>query len=207
MKNKESMNPPLVGISVYDSKPFYMLTTAGYTFEKELGGNKKLLKLDIIHKYNRYMNGCDRSDQLQHSYNTYIRTFKWWKRLFFFFLDIVIINCYILKKIVEQISHLEFRLALIDDIINTYGNVESKKRKTTENCDVKIKRISKNSIPQERLDLGNHYPIVITPHECKVCRLQQKRSMTTIKCSLCDVPICVKKDSTCWLNWHEKIKF
>jgi hypothetical protein len=57
MKNKISMNPPMVGISVYDSKPFNMLTTAGYNFEKELGGKKKVLKLDIIHNYNRYMNG------------------------------------------------------------------------------------------------------------------------------------------------------
>jgi hypothetical protein len=136
--------------------------------------------------------------------------------LFFFFLDIAVINCFILKKIVDvNISHLEFRLSLIDEIVNTYGNSQSKKRKGSENSNViigndqvKRKRISKNNLSNDRLDLGKHYPIVVdATHECKACRLLGKRSMTIIKCTLCNVSLCVKKGTNCWLDWHEKVRF
>ena len=46
----------------------------------------------MIYNYNRFMNGVDRSDQLIKYYNVLRQTQKYWKTLFFHFIDIAIVN-------------------------------------------------------------------------------------------------------------------
>lgn len=83
-RNTSSLSPPMVGLGIYDSKPFYMLSTVMYPLSWSLGGLKGVLKWDVQHNFNKFMCGVDLNDQLQVSYNCYITSIKWWKRLFFF---------------------------------------------------------------------------------------------------------------------------
>jgi hypothetical protein len=85
VRNTETKRPIMFGVAIYDSKPFYMLSTIIYPLKIVVGGAKKVSKFDIQHDYNKYMSGVDLNDQLQISYNTYITSMKWWKRLFFFY--------------------------------------------------------------------------------------------------------------------------
>ena len=44
--------------------------------------------------------------KFQGSYNTYVKSNKWWLRLFFFLLDLGLVNCYIIAKILNPtLSH------------------------------------------------------------------------------------------------------
>ena len=52
----------------------------------------------MIYNYNRYMNGVDRSDQLIKYYNVLRQTKKYWKTLFFHFIDIAVVNSVIIYK-------------------------------------------------------------------------------------------------------------
>ena len=49
-----------------------------------------------IGKYNKYMNGVDRSDQLIGTNNVMRKCLRWWKTSFFHLIDIAIVNGFIL---------------------------------------------------------------------------------------------------------------
>lgn len=47
-------------------------------------------------EYNKYMGGVDRADQFLSYYRFSHRTVKWWRRAFFFLLDMAVVNSYVL---------------------------------------------------------------------------------------------------------------
>ncbi len=49
-----------------------------------------------VHRYNQYMNGVDRSDQMLASHNVIRKCRRWWKVLFFHLIDIAVVNGFIL---------------------------------------------------------------------------------------------------------------
>ena len=50
----------------------------------------------VIHDYNQYMGGVDKSDQLLTSYNLLMKSMRWWKTLFFHMVDVAVLNSYLL---------------------------------------------------------------------------------------------------------------
>ena len=53
----------------------------------------------LIDDYNYYMGGVDRANQLRASYETHQRCLRSWWPIFFWILDIAIINVYCIAKI------------------------------------------------------------------------------------------------------------
>ena len=90
------------------------MLTGSYNFTVSAGGRKQKMRTDIQHTFNSFMDGIDRNDHKQSSYCTYIRSWKWWKRLYFLFQDLAIINAHVLKDTVLPLSHLDYRLELCD---------------------------------------------------------------------------------------------
>ena len=202
--NKVSRDPLLIGVSIYDSKPFNMLTSASYSFEMENGGTKSKDRWDIQHTYNRYKNGVDVSDQLQASYNTYLKSFKWWIRLFYFLLDIAIVNSYILAKIfTPDLTHLQFRLNLINELFRRYPLKKGEKRKACDEASTPVKRVCQ-VLPPIRLSQQSHFPVVGESKRCKICTRADRDVRSTIHCGTCLVHLCVKPGSGCWVQWHSE---
>jgi hypothetical protein len=52
----------------------------------------------VIEDYNAHMGFVDKSDRMVNSYGIAWRTWKWTKKLFFHFLDMPILNAYLLHK-------------------------------------------------------------------------------------------------------------
>ncbi|KAL9976924.1 hypothetical protein ACROYT_G014267 [Oculina patagonica] len=78
--------------------------------------------------YNKFMGGVDMHDQARRYYNLTIKSVKWWKYLFWFFLDAAIVNSFIIYKEspdTSTLTHLDFRLKLSKELI---GNHVSRKR-------------------------------------------------------------------------------
>ena len=77
-----------------------------------------------------YMRGVDRGDQMQTYYNVRRRSKKWWKRIFFYFLECSILNAYILDSFIHTVEHaqvgrqkrdmLQFRQELVNQLIGSF---------------------------------------------------------------------------------------
>jgi hypothetical protein len=82
------------------------------------------LKPAILQDYNRHMGYVDKGDHMMNSYSISRRTWKWTKKSFFHFLDLSVLNSYILlTSCGSKLTHRDFRLALVRDLIQKWGRV------------------------------------------------------------------------------------
>ena len=102
----------LVAVSLYDTKPVYVLTNAieqvkwiqkdRQLYDKTQ--NKKapppFYRINIIISYNYNMNNVDIADQLRGSYrwDHWMRKRKWWWSMYFWCIQMLLTNCYVLYK-------------------------------------------------------------------------------------------------------------
>ena len=111
-----------------DKRPFLMLTTyhdanvqtvsrtsrcGTVTFEKQI----------CIIDYTSKRKAVDRRDHLCTSYNFTKKTLKWWRKMFFWLLEVAIVNCYVLCNAVRvkngSKKHLLYRKLLINELVGT----------------------------------------------------------------------------------------
>ena len=76
----------------------------------------------MVVEYNKYMLGVDKLDQMMSYYSFLHKSVKWWRKVFFWMLDMVVVNSYIIHKQTQNetkkyITHLEFRRELIQSLI------------------------------------------------------------------------------------------
>ena len=76
-------------------------------------------KPTFVVDYNEFMLGVDKLDQLMSYYSFLHKSVKWWRKIFFWLLEVVVINAYIIHKELARLhgerpmSHWEFRRKLI----------------------------------------------------------------------------------------------
>lgn len=112
-------------------KPCVIVSTNTNTrFTKTRKGKTKP---QVIHSYNNMMNGCDRVDQCvgYHS-NTNRKTYKWWKKLFYWVLEISINNAFVLYTLSrseedrgsrKKLSRKKFKLMLKDELLSAAADL------------------------------------------------------------------------------------
>ena len=106
----------------------------------------------VIKCYNRSMGGVDLHDQLRGYYAIGTKSRKWWRYLFWFCVDVSIVNGFILER--KAINHrsrtqLDFRVELAKDLI---GEFSSRGRTASAG----------------QLEVG-HWPIPFSKGRCKRC--------------------------------------
>jgi len=55
-------------------------------------------KPSMVHEYNKYMLGVDRMDQMTAYYSFQWKSIKWWRKVFFWLLEVIVNNAHILYK-------------------------------------------------------------------------------------------------------------
>ena len=170
---------------------------------------------EAVYKYNRYMGGVDKGDQLRKYYHVRLKCQKNYKYIFWFAFDTAITNAFILSQYsVTTVSqtHLllkNFRLRLAERLI---GNYCSRKRAGRPHSS------SVPSHPPPCLPTGHlapHLPSHQTGlrKQCVYCskyRITRQRRMTVWFCAACDghPPLCLtgKGDTTdCYRLWHQNM--
>ena len=144
-----------------------------------------------IYNYNRFMNGVDRSDQLINYYNVLRQTKKYWKTLFFHFIDIAVVNAYIIYKDLnliekDRMSHLIFRETIVRQL-----------------CDIQI-TVHQSVAGKKPASISQHSSLKMKkPKDCVYCRIvYQKRRRTTRRCYKCDAALCLQARN-CFRKFHQ----
>ena len=78
--------------------------------------------------YNGYMGGVEKSDQMKSFYEITRKSKKWWYRLLWHFIDVTLVNFFIIFKLLNPNKDLklkDFRLSVVDELI---GIIRQKKR-------------------------------------------------------------------------------
>ncbi|XP_020297799.1 piggyBac transposable element-derived protein 4-like, partial [Pseudomyrmex gracilis] len=95
------------------------------------------VKPDVVLNYNKYMGGVDKADQYTGTYCFMRKSQKWWRKLFFWELDVSVINSYLLyqehhkKYNIKKLSHLEFVRRLVDQLIGDFRDADPKPSSTS----------------------------------------------------------------------------
>ena len=162
----------------------------------------------VVDEYNRWMGGVDVFDQMVATYRVLRKTWKWWKTLFFDFIDIAVVNAYILYQEyakrpdanLESLSHLEFRETLARQLANIQPDEPIPEP---------------NNTPKKRkADYEDTHPPGISPsnqrRNCVVCyRMDGVERKTRIFCRHCTINaanqsayLCLTTDRNCWDVFH-----
>ena len=134
-----------------------------------------------VQLYNKYMGGVDMADQLRKAYSCRRRSRKWWLPLFYFMVDISVVNSYILHRDTPHASKLtikEFILELATELMS---------------CD-SIRKRPAGVLPQPSLDAPpsarfceRHFPSRSeNKRQCRICSKDGIRRRVVYCCLDCD---------------------
>ena len=137
--------------------------------------------------YNEKMGGVDLADCRRQVYSCSRKSKKWWHRLFYFFLDVGVVNAHILETESPHSahrSHKDFRIELAREMMALHS---SRKRKV---------RSSVDSVPPSVRFCERHFPNQLPGVlNCCYCSSGVNRKRTKYCCKQCNesapVPLCV----------------
>lgn len=170
---------------------------------KQKNGNTEEIPCPVMVKhYNKHMGYVDRFDMLKSIYEIDRKAHKWWHRIFFYFVDVCVVNAFILfqnRSDSRCITLKQFRVSVARGLIGAVNSI-SKKRRSAEQAPNKYKKI----IPTEvRHDRAAHMPLRCGSLRCAHCSTAKHVHRTTWKCSTCDVGLCLNKERNCFFKFHE----
>uniref|UniRef100_A0AAV2KBW4 PiggyBac transposable element-derived protein domain-containing protein n=1 Tax=Knipowitschia caucasica TaxID=637954 RepID=A0AAV2KBW4_KNICA len=150
-----------------------------------------------IKDYRSHMGGVDLSDALIGYFTVLHRTSKWYRTLFFHFLDIAIVNASVLYNATHadrKLSQLQFREELISQLYQYESPSTAAKRAQTQSS-------ASAHIPlffNQGKDIDRATAATVGRRRCKLCH---KR--TPLGCELCAVPLCLIPTRNCYQQWHQ----
>jgi hypothetical protein len=164
---------------------------------KEKDGTKKKINCPkAISTYNKNMGFVDKFDQLKSLYEVDRKSKKWWHRIFFHFLDVAVINSYILHKMLtdgEINTTKQFRLALVYSLC-AMGKCKtpSLKRKISSSPQDAAhykKRVSE----EKRFSNVEHMPVKGNRRRWAYCSTKEKPH---VSCKTCNAGLCFLRGAT-----------
>ena len=165
---------------------------------------------EIVKVYNRHMGGVDLMDANLARYKIIFKSRKWYIRIFFHLLDMLLANSWILWKRVKEAKGERAQLTLAnfkEEVGFTLCNLglkspaRGRKPLNLENIIQTKKRRSATAVPSKdlRLDGMGHWPIVAQRNRC---RHPNCKDRTVIKCQKCNIFLCLQKNRNCFLTYH-----
>ena len=147
------------------------------------------------------MLGVDKLDQLISYYSFLHKSIKWWRKIFFWILEVAVINSYIIYKTLAKergekpISHLAYRRQLVHSLSEPIRSTAQPKRRSGPRASVHV----------ERLRPIQHYLHKRNKRrDCMVCSSREEggtRHLTLYVCGTCpeQPALC---PSNCFEEYH-----
>uniref|UniRef100_A0A672YCG2 PiggyBac transposable element-derived protein domain-containing protein n=1 Tax=Sphaeramia orbicularis TaxID=375764 RepID=A0A672YCG2_9TELE len=144
---------------------------------------KDVLVPECITDYNKNMGGVDLSDALIGYYNVLHKTRKWYKTLFYHFVDIATVNAFILHK----------------ELCKMQKKPQLTQKKFREKLILSLTEIG--SIPR-RAPVEDHN----LPHRGTYCRRKCVlcKNKSPVYCTVCQKTLCLNAQRNCYTKWHKK---
>ena len=155
---------------------------------KNKDGSRSAVQCPLSVKlYNQNMGGVDLADSKRKVYSCSQKSKKWWHRLFYFFLDVGIVNAHILETESAHCasrSQKEFRIDLAKEMMVQHTSRKRKGRSSVE------------SAPPSSRFCERHFPDLLPKHRnCRYCSTTTLRKRTSYCCAQCNpeepIPLCV----------------
>lgn len=165
-------------------------------FSREEKRNILVPRPNIVTQYNHYMGGTDLMDSNVSSYRIGIRAKKWYWPIFTYTVDVTIQNAWTLyRKTGRNISHLEFRRAIVQTYLTRYKNPPKASGRVSAAA-ASDSRVADNI----RYDGLHHYVISVPENKRRRCAGTGCSSRGRTMCCKCDVGLCID----CFRNFHIK---
>ncbi|KAL6491263.1 hypothetical protein MHYP_G00016080 [Metynnis hypsauchen] len=148
-----------------------------------------------VQDYSKNMGTVDLSDALFGYCNVLHKTKKWYKTFFYHFIDIAVVNSFIMYKELakansrETVTRKQFRETLATDLTKT------------------LTRLAPLQLP---LAGDECYPDFFSEDSrvgrraCELCKQDGKKVKTSAFCMKCRVPLCLMPKRNCFLQWHQE---
>lgn len=161
--------------------------------------------LALVKDYNMHMNFVDRCDQYVGSYKVDRKSQKWWPRLFWHFVDLALVNAFIVYKArsldARGLNLKNFCFAVATGLIGAGPSMPTRGRPSPE---VPPNRFKVIVPPERRYDKVAHMPIHGTKVRCALCSTRLQPHRTRWHCSTCKVGLCLTEKTNCFQAFHKK---
>ncbi|XP_036322223.1 piggyBac transposable element-derived protein 3-like [Rhagoletis pomonella] len=179
--------------------------------------DKNYLEVDcphIINEYNAHMGGVDTMDGLLGRYRIRLKTCSYSHRLFYHFIDMTVVNSYLLYRRIhkddtdhEHVELPDFRF-LVGDVLTTFQPPQERNpvgrppKDVVRSCAGRTKTYLPP--PEIRFDQYDHWPNVKDVKGKRKCKLPGCKYKTQVTCMKCNLNLCLLKDRNCFVQFHKK---
>ncbi|KAL1005040.1 hypothetical protein UPYG_G00053750 [Umbra pygmaea] len=153
---------------------------------------------DAVADYNQNMGGVALSDALIGYYSVHHKTTKWYKTFFFHFIDIAVVNSFLLHKELHKnnptmsYTQKKFREKLLVEMLNFAKDPEP---------NTSPQPAPKSCMPEY---IGND--ATKDRKHCKRClNAGNSKVKTPVHCRKCRVPLCLTSQRNCFRDWHDSM--
>ena len=193
-----------------DKRVITILTTSGSCNQVQVQTHRgqQKVKPAVVQLYNNNMLGVDKTDQLASYYAFLRKSVKWWRKVFFWLLEVSVINSYIVYKAKvqqqgqEPLSHLQYRWSLVVSLVSHQLQHPTRPR-PGRRTDSSLERL--RAVPhfaEESSSDGRRD----SRKDCRVCSRQGHRRTTNYHCITCsDKPHL--HPGRCFRIYHTRVHF
>lgn len=151
--------------------------------------------------YNEHMGYVDNADHLLSTFKIDRKSHKWWHRIFWHFIDVTVVNSFIIHKERNgnSLTSKKFRLSLVNELVgHKLPTPKGRKRQST------FVGPQKPQVPVEkRRSEASHMPLFTdTRKRCALCSTKTDERRTRWICKICDAPLCLSEKRNCFMEYH-----
>lgn len=190
-------NKGIVSMKWMDKKPIYFLSNfhdpekiTSVQRKDKSGTSEEISCPELVQDYNRNMGHVDKADMLKSFYEIDRKSKRWWLRIFWHFVDVTIVNAYILfrKRCDGRTLDLkDFRVAVARGLIG----IPKRKNRGRKSEELPNKKYKLQVPIETRHKESSHMPIHDTSRRCAFCSTKTDPHRTKWSCTVCKVGLCL----------------
>lgn len=206
-------NGKLLAVKWCDRRNVTMLTSIHNHEMLEVTKNgSTIVKPKAVVQYNKNMGAVDKTDMMTSFNDTARKSTKWYRKLFFHVLDIILLNAFHMYNLHTGIKQpfMEFRTNLVRQLLETHCSNDMRQLTrpipTTPAGDKNPLRLSSRHFIRPLPENEERKRKI--QRKCHVCMNTtvgtKRRKDTSYECSSCRIPLCIHP---CFEEYHTKVKY